>query len=484
MYYTDELAGLFKSANQYRGGKGSDEEDLLEFWNGKGSTVLRASGAKADLDALLLSVFGTIQPDVFAGLLKDCSDSNGKFARFDFILQPLAASELPEEDSGSFDLTPMLAGLYAKIDALPALSLELDVEAKRLFKEFYKIAEKRRFLEPRQGMRASIGKMPEKVGKMSAIIHTLTCVFNGVPVAPQIPKSAVEAAIKFVKFASDQVVSLYTEFSDRTALAPNLMKIIQAAERKGGTITIREARENLFHSKQRPTVQTVREWFSELQQMKYGEVTTVKKSVSFTLTTIPTPTAPTVASNPDTERLQLSHSSLKPCPTVPTVDDVTVGQCGTTVGQGFPHSEPLSSKALNTTVGRVGQNLPPSEKSESLLQSSLAEPTEFAEQIRKAIANFDRELAVQVLRVLKVKTELRKEVRAALTVDEFDDFRLLVIRGFIKGTRVKYVGNRCPELDGIALVVDRIDRYSEIACLKPEGCLTTWLKPEELEAIN
>ena len=484
MYYTDELAGLFKSANQYRGGKGSDEEDLLEFWNGKGSTVLRASGAKADLDALLLSVFGTIQPDVFAGLLKDCSDSNGKFARFDFILQPLAASELPEEDSGSFDLTPMLADLYAKIDALSALSLELDVEAKQLFRAFYKIAEKRRFLEPRQGMRASIGKMPEKVGKMSAIIHTLTCVFNGVPVAPKIPKSAVEAAIKFVKFASDQVMSLYTEFSDRTALAPNLMKIIQAAERKGGTITIREARENLFHSKQRPTVQTVREWFSELQQMKYGEVTTVKKSVSFTLTTIPTPTVPTVASKPNTERLQLSHSSLKPCPTVPTVDDVTVGQCGTTVGQGFPHSELLSSKALDTTVGRVGQNSPPPEKSESLLLSYTTEPIEFAEQIRRAIANFDRELAVQVLRVLKVKTELRKEVRAALTVDEFDDFRLLVIRGFIKGTRVKYVGNRCPELDGIALVVDRIDRYSEIACLKPDGCLTTWLKPEELEAIN
>jgi hypothetical protein len=299
MYCCDELAGLFKSANQYRGGKGSDDEDLLEYWNGTGSTVLRASGTKADLDGLLLSIFGTIQPDVLATLLKDCSDSNGKFARFDFVFQPLAASKLPEEDSGSFDLTPMLSSLYAKIDALPALKLELSLEAKRLFNVFYEATDKWRVEEPKQGIRAMVGKMQEKVAKMAAIIHTIDCVFNGVEVSSLIPKTAVEAAINFVKFSSDQIASLYTEFSDRRALAPSLVKVISWAERKGGTISVREIR-GLFNEKHRPEGQQVKEWFAELAALKYGKVTSKGQKITFTLS--PQPTQPTLTHKIQTQK--------------------------------------------------------------------------------------------------------------------------------------------------------------------------------------
>jgi hypothetical protein len=112
---------------------------------------------------------------------------------------------------------------------------------------------------------------------------------------------------------------------------------------------------------------------------------------------------------------------------------------------------------------------------------------EFAEQIRKVIANVDRSLAVQVSRALKGKIELRKEVRAALTVDEFDNFRLLVSAGFIKGTRVKYVGDPkyAEQYEGLELEVYSIDEYFQITCRKPNGAgYTTRLKPEELEVIN
>jgi hypothetical protein len=423
MYKCDELAGLFKSANQYRGGKGSDEEDLLEFWNGTGSTVLRAKGTTADLDGLLLSIFGTIQPDVLAGFLKDCSDSNGKFARFDFVVQPLAASDLPDEDTELPDTTThILASLYKKVDALPKLEMEFDRDAKKLFATFYRAIEKQRMVEPKQGTRAMLGKMPEKVGKMSAIIHTINCVASGVEVDLLIPKTAVEAAIKFVKFTSDQIISLYTEFSDRTALAPNLMKILQAAEQQGGKITVREAQDILRVKQQRPTAQTVREWFSELQEMKHGEVTTVKKSTFFTLATA---ALAAISQNLEPERVKVSHNDPKLCATDAAVNGTTAAHCGTTAAPSMPQLESLPSKVLDTIAA------------------------------------------------------------SAAHISPFDNFRLLVIRGFIKGARVRYIGARYrDQLGGLELVVNAIDSRSEISCLKPDGYLTTWMKPEELEAVT
>jgi len=491
MYFCDELAGVFKSGNQYRGGKGSDEEDMLSFWNGTGTTVLRAAGVRASVEAVGLSIFGTIQPDVLAGLLKDCSDSNGKFARFDFVLQPLAVPNLPEDDSGRFDLTPMLADLYQKIDALPAICFEFDQEAKTYHRTFtLKCHERRVYQESKQGLRGALGKMPEKVGKLATIIHVLTCIFNDQQVTNHIPRSAVEAAAKFVKFTADQVASLYTEFSDRSALAPNLTKILLAAERKGGTISVRDAQKNLFRSSQRPTTQTVREWFSELEQMGYGEVTTVKNSVVFNLSpSSPVPQCPPTALNPDVERIQPSPSNLKQCPPVPPVNNATGGHWGNTGGTYVPQLETLSSMDLKPTGGHGGHNLPPSEKSENLLLSYLTEPEELAEQIRKAIGNFDRSLAIQIWDGLKakVKRKLREEVKSHLTSTENENFKLLVAAGFLQGTRVKYVGDPkyAEQYEGLELEVYSIDEYFQITCRKPNGAgYTTRLKPEELAIIS
>jgi transcriptional regulator with XRE-family HTH domain len=469
MYFCDELAGMLKSSNQYRGGKGSDEEDMLSFWNGTGTTVLRASGVRASVEAVGLSIFGTIQPDVLAGLLKDCSDSNGKFARFDFVFQPLAVPNLPEDDSGGFDLTPMLADLYQKIDALPAIYFEFDREAKEYHRTFTLACHRRRVVEPKQGLRGALGKMPEKVGKLATTIHALTCVFNGQQVTNHIPRSAVEAAVRFVKFAADQVASLYTEFSDRSALAPNLTKILLAAERKGGTITVRDT-QNSFPLKQRPNAQQIKEWFSELEQMKYGKVTTVKKSVSLTLTTT---TVTTVPQNLDTERVKPDYSTSEPLTTVTTVNEATVVKRSHTVVKTRLQSESLSDKALDATVVTVVTNSPLSKKLAILLEDALVAGSRAIEQIA---AKYPSEVVREAIAQLEAKDpDVAEEIRDALEIETIPQQAAPIIdESSINTVPPKKPTARILELGDRVVVKDVGGQYQGvrgvIVAIGPHGC--------------
>jgi hypothetical protein len=125
--------------------------------------------------------------------------------------------------------------------------------------------------------------------------------------------SAVEAAAKFVKFAADQVATLYTEFSDRTALAPNLAKILLAAERKGGAITVRDA-QFVFASRFRPSTQITRLWFNELVALGYGRVKKSGKTLIFENTPSSVPHFPQMTSNPLSSNLSATEESEERLP--------------------------------------------------------------------------------------------------------------------------------------------------------------------------
>jgi hypothetical protein len=121
------------------------------------------------------------------------------------------------------------------------------------------------------------------------------------------------------------------------------------------------------------------------------------------------------------------------------------------------------------------------------MMSCTTEPAKFVEQIKKAIANFDRPLALEIEEALKgkAKAKLRDEVKDALPPRETKNFKLLAKAGFLLDMRVKYVGDSkyAEQYEGLELRVHSMDAYFEIACLKPDGSLTTWLKPEELEKL-
>jgi CRISPR/Cas system-associated endonuclease/helicase Cas3 len=162
---------------------------------------------------------------------------------------------------------------------------------------------------------------------------------------------------------------------------------------------------------------------------------------------------------------------------------------GIQTGYPIPFVKPLSDISSSLKGDKRDTFAFASDNAESQMLSCTTKPAEFAEQIRKAIANFDRSLAIQIWDALKAKAkrELRAEVKSQLTAIENENFKLLVAAGFLQGMRVKYVGDSkyAEQYEGLELEVYSIDEYFQITCRKPNGAgYTTRLKPEELEIIS
>jgi hypothetical protein len=333
-------------------------------------------------------------------------------------------------------------------------------------------------------MRAMLGKAPEKVGKVATILHAIHGAFRGGEITESIPAEIVLGAIQFVKYTTDQALSVNLDICEPSALAPNLAKIISLAERNGGTISGAKIAKS-YNAKLRPTNQEIREWLDQLGEMKYGEVTSSGRNISFTLS--PRPHSSPLPSNPYPENAE----SVPIAPTTESpkspLEDTNGDEWGRNGDAQVPISKPLASKNLNTTgdYGDSKNHFP--ENSDSLMLSCTTKPEEFAEQIRKAIADVDRSLAIKVWNALagKAKTKLRDEVKDCLAPSEAQNFKLLAKAGFLLGTRVKYIGDLkyAEQYEGLELEVYSLDEYYLITCRKPDGYLTTRMKPEELEKL-
>jgi hypothetical protein len=247
-------------------------EDILSYYDGTGGTVLRANGTQADLDGLLLGILGSIQPGVLQKLLGDFEDSNGNWARFMFVWQPLAASSMVP-DGGKFDLTELIAWLYEEIDRTSALApkqYSLTPDAFNLFCEAYNKLEQRR-IDPATtpAMQNVWGKSEGRIGKLAINLHRIEAVFKGQLPSPLIERHTIKAAIALSYFSAQQVQAIYAMLGSENSLSPMLAKVLDIAERKGDWITSKDV-QSCFNSKNRPRPETIRQWFKELQVLSLG----------------------------------------------------------------------------------------------------------------------------------------------------------------------------------------------------------------------
>jgi hypothetical protein len=272
----DELAGLFASQNKYRGGRGSDRQDILSAFDGTGATVLRAGGTRADLDGLLLSIFGTIQPEVLKGLMRDCTDPDGQWARFLFVNQPLAAATLSDDDGSGLDLTERLLDYYRALDRLPAREYRLSRAAFKRYQPLYNQLERLRVSHPSPGMRAVYSKMEGYVGRLALNLHVLHELAAGKTQPDlEIPLPILENAIALAKFYIGQVKLIHANCTaDLGEMAPHLVKIVELSKRldttTGEAWIKAKTVQNGYDSRHRPRPNEIRSWFRELEALGIG----------------------------------------------------------------------------------------------------------------------------------------------------------------------------------------------------------------------
>ena len=84
--YRDELASWFKNFNRYN--KGSESEFWLSLWSSQSITVNRKSGEPIKVEDPVVSVIGTIQPEIVKSLFTSDNEGNGFVDRILFVAPP------------------------------------------------------------------------------------------------------------------------------------------------------------------------------------------------------------------------------------------------------------------------------------------------------------------------------------------------------------------------------------------------------------
>jgi hypothetical protein len=211
--------------------------------------------------------------------MKDDEDGNGQWARFCWVNQPLAESQLPE--SGRIELTPLLSSLYKKIDNLPPQIYKLSKEAWTLFHKEYKQLESKRIESAGKssGLSSCYGKAEGRMARLALNLHLIWEVMSGNTPDEFISIDVLRKAISLNRFYLAQVVSMYSEFHTENSLAPHLIKVLNLAQKKE-RLKVRDVQLAISY-KDRPKPDVVRSWFNELVALDRGTVNGEGRKIEF-----------------------------------------------------------------------------------------------------------------------------------------------------------------------------------------------------------
>jgi len=247
LFEQDELAGWVKSMNQYRGGKGSDQEKWLSFWSGKQTIINR----KGDDEPLVLTdpfinVTGCIQPDI----LSELSDgkNNGFLDRILFTYPATkkltySEAEIPQHLLTNYqncfqELMALKPSSTDKYNEHP-ISLPFSPDAKKEWVQWITLHYAERNHPDFPWYLNGIWAKLEAYTARFALILELTSNPATTTISPQ----SIFSAAQLTNYFKAHAFKVYQELNSSPA-DKRITKAIQWIKKKGGAVTLRQCYSN------------------------------------------------------------------------------------------------------------------------------------------------------------------------------------------------------------------------------------------------
>ena len=489
----DELSGLFASYGAYKGGKGNDKESFLSGWNGGGIKKNRRSkDSRVSLTRDSLSITGGIQPDKLRALLGDFTDSQGDWARFLWYQMPMRPYKIPRNDA-SYSLGGLLESIYRKLDSLPALEFYFSKDGQKFYDDWYDKRYEQTRNETKPGLRAAMAKMPGQAARLIGVLHVLKGVSSEpAEVQQEIPLDTVRAGCHLAQFYLGQVTVLQ---GDGDALHGELTPILKTLLEKVnevGKLTASQAKKAVWGLRTLAP-DKLRQHFEELAAMDLAEVQgagsrlTLVSKVLRNSDELLMNNSKVLMDSQQHQTLIYQEVEEINSQTVDAIDAIETFDVDTDTDADTGSVEELEKTSTPSTVAEFEPESLTQQASIGVEESSTLSSTlsiALPDEMRVALASADRVAARKVWNQVKGDKTAQENLKSQLTQDENINVRLLLNCGFVKGTRVIYVGqNFAEQLEGKMLVVDGIDSHHGVCCKKPDGSWTTWLNKAELQKI-
>ena len=275
LIYRDELSGLFGSIDQYRGGKGSDEQQLLELFDGGGFSSLRINGDR-HYSRSQVSIFGGTQPAVLKELVAN-GDASGFWARFLFVPLParpvpLALSITPEEEAQAKAAAETLADACQTIYRMPRKTYRLSPDAAARFAT-YELSRQHAALATNIGAQSALyGKSAGKVLRVAGVLHLLQIAAGEANSQDQIQPDAVDRAAALVDHLDAWALSLHAEVA-AGGVCDLMRNVHRRSEPLRQEVGWKEIRQSLSKKQREQTNQTaVAAAMRALAAQGYGEM--------------------------------------------------------------------------------------------------------------------------------------------------------------------------------------------------------------------